>query len=325
MASNGPSNIEKYMLGNMRSPVKNNTQGIFSGLSALSPFKKSNTVSSNVSSSAGNGGIKRIIAYLLAILIVVFVILLFIHFFIKPIFRLRPGAPGIIPVPGGDDGKLFWSKTTPGQILNKDLPIAQQTYGYSINMDMFIENPLQFSSHPRILFNRGADFKDTPSGDTMLGILNNYNLVVGLLPDTNDLIVSVLNKDNNMENIVIPNIQVQEPFRIGIVVMEVALEVYINGHLMKTRSFAAPPKDVKGDIYPASGVELNIAKLRNLKIWSRILTTSEIRYATPSLSSTKDFGAGPMTSSSTCATSDSSRFDKLSVQTTSDSTSSLLS
>ena len=55
-----------------------------------------------------------------------------------------------------------------------------------------------------------------------------------------------------MENIVVPNVPVQQPFRLSMVVMEQALEVYINGKLIKTRAFSAPPKDVKGDIYPAS-------------------------------------------------------------------------
>ena len=169
-------------------------------------------------------------------------------------------------------------------------------------MDVFIQNPLQFARHPRVFFSRGAlnTKMVVPSGDTLLGMYTQYNLVAALLPDTNDLLVSVLNKDHNMENIVIPNVPIQEPFRLGIILMEKALEVYINGHLMKTRTFAAPPLDAKGDILPAQGIEANIVLTRNLKIWSRILTTTEIRYATPSLSSTSNFGATPMpTSTST--------------------------
>jgi hypothetical protein len=152
--------------------------------------------------------------------------------------------------------------------------------------------------------------------------------VAALLPDTNDLIVSVLNKDNNMENVVIPNIPIQEPFRLGIVLMDKALEVYINGHLMKTRTFTAPPMDVLGDIYPATGIESNMALVRNLKIWPRIVTSAEIRYASPSLSTEKEFGAGPMPSSSTSCSSKVgntvNRFTKLSVDTISDTTSNLL-
>jgi hypothetical protein len=258
----------------------------------------------------------------LAIVVIIFVILLFINFFITPIFRLRPGAPGIIPIPGFDDGKLFWNKTTSALILNKDLPIASQYFGYSINLDVFIENPLQFSTSPRVFFSRGAVRKEKSSGDTLLGVLDNYNLVAALLPDTNDLIVSVLNKDNNMENVIISNAPVQEPFRLSIVVMEQALEVYINGKLMKTRHFEAVPKSVLGDIYPASGIESNITKIRNLKIWNRILTTAEIREASPSLSTSTQFGAAAMPSSTSCSSkmvsSVEDRISKLSVDNVSE-------
>ena len=247
--------------------------------------------------------IARVFAYLFSILVVVFIMLLFIHYFIVPVFSFSPGSSGIIPIPGFDVGKLFWDKTNPGQILNKDLPISFLYYNYTLNLDIFIQNPFQFSKYPRILLSRGK--VSTPSvsnssNNTLLSIIDNYNLVIALLPDTNDILVSVLNKDNGMENAIIRNVPIQESFRISVVVMEVALEVYINGHLIKTRQFSAPPKDVKDDIYPASGMEKNIAKLRNLKIWAKLLTVSEIKYATPKLSSDIDFNADQMPSSSTC-------------------------
>jgi hypothetical protein len=221
----------------------------------------------------------------------------------------------MITIPNSDNGKLFWDKINSGEILNKDLPINNLYYNYSMIMDIFIQNPFQFSRYPRVLFSRGAKFKEKPSGDTMLGVMSNYNIVIALLPDTNDLIVSVLNKDNNMENAIVSNIPIQEPFRIGVILMERALEVYLNGHLIKTRQLSSPPKDVKGNIYPSSGIESNIAKIRNLKIWPVILTTSEIRYAKPPMSSVKEFSAKPMPNSSTCASNIMSRFDKLSADT----------
>jgi hypothetical protein len=295
MSNNGPQfNVTKWLQNNVAGSKVSNT--------VKTPninLGKSN--SSTAGSKASTIG--QILAYILAIGVVIMVILLFINYFITPIFRLQPGGPGIIPVPGFDDGKLFWSNTNPGQILNKDLPIVSQYYGYTINLDVFVENPLQFAKTPRIFFSRGAVRREKPTGDTILGALENYNLVAALLPDTNDLIVSVLNKDNNMENIIIPNVPVQEPFRLTMVVMQQALEVYINGRLIKTRKFLSEPRDTKGDIYPAAGIEINAIKVHNLKIWSRILSASEIRDATPKLSSAKDFGAGPMPSSTSCVSS----------------------
>ena len=81
--------------------------------------------------------------------------------------------------------------------------------------------------------------------------------------------------------------------------MEQAMEVYINGHLAKTRKFASPPKDITGDIAGPLGINTNIFKVRNLKIWDRILRTTEIRYAKPPLASSKDFNASAMPGSST--------------------------
>jgi hypothetical protein len=267
--------------------------------SSWSPFGSSTGSSySGPSSSIGQIG-----TYVIAVLIILLVIVLFVHFFITPIFRFRVGdVKGIITIPGFDDGVLFWTNSNVGQIKSIDLPIPQLAFGYSMILDIFIENPMQFSTRPRILFTRGATIRDPMlTGDTLMGMLENYNLAIALLADTNDMLVSVLNKDNNMENVIIPNIPVQEPFRLGVVVMEHALEVYLNGYLMKTRKFLATPKDVKGDIFPASGIQTNLVKLRTLKIWPRVISTGEMRESQPALTSAKSFGASPMPASSTCA------------------------
>jgi hypothetical protein len=239
-------------------------------------------------------------AYLFSIIVVLFIILLFVHYFIAPVFSLHPGAPGIIPVPGWDDGVLFWNKGDTALIKNDSLPISNMYFGYSMIMDLFVENPFQFSKNYRVIFSRGGERLKAPSGDTLLGTLTGYNLAVSLLPDTNDMIVSILNSKNNMENVIISNVPVQQSFRLGIVVMEHALEVYINGELAKTRTFSAMPLDTKGDIQQASGIETNVAKIKNLKIWPRILTTSEIRYAKPALSTSSDFGGGSIPASTAC-------------------------
>jgi len=240
----------------------------------------------------------RMAAYLFSIIVVLFIILLFVHYFITTIFSLHPGAPGIIPVPGWDDGILFWNNGNTSEINNKDLPISESYFGYSMIMDIFVQDPLQFSTNYRILFNRGGERLSSPSGDTLLGTITGYNLAVALLPDTNDMIVSVLNSKNNMENVLISNVPVQQSFRLGIVVMDNALEVYINGELAKTRVFSAPPSATMGTIQgPAS---LNLAKIKNLKIWPRILTTSEIRYAKPAPPTSIDFDPSPIAASTSC-------------------------
>jgi hypothetical protein len=314
-------NAKEYFLGKSGKPSGSNSTSSTSGIlgtSFLTPGASLGStlytgMNSNSSSRLGMY-VKQILSYLFGIAIVIFIIMLFVHFFITPVFSLQPGAPGIFVVPGLDDGVLFWNKSSPGILPNKGLPIQNMDYGYSFIIDFFIENPhVHFSKHPRILFRRGGTLHSKPTGDTLLGLVDNYNVIAALLPDTNDLMISVLNSDNNTENAIISNVPVQEPFRIGVVIMDYAMEVYVNGHLMKTRSFSAVPKSVKGDIYPISGTESSMAKMRNLKIWSRALTSSEIRYAEPSMSTGNDFGSGQMSTTSSCGALDD--FDNVTTDT----------
>jgi len=301
--------LEKYFLGSSSNqsnrsyqPNKSyqpNAPHLF-GRSSFIPYTFT-TLGVNSTSVVGMYA-KQILSYLFGIAIVILIILLFVHFFITPVFSLQPGAPGIFVIPGLDDGVLFWNKSSPTILPNSGLPIQTMDYGYSFIIDIFIENPhVHFSKHPRILFRRGGTLHSSPTGDTLLGLVDNYNMIAALLPDTNDLMISVLNSSNNTENAIISNVPVQESFRIGVVIMDYAMEVYVNGHLMKTRAFSAVPKSVKGDIYPISGAEVSMAKMRNLKIWSRPLTSSEIRYANPAMSTEKDFGSGQMATTSSCS------------------------
>jgi len=263
---------------------------------------------SNGSSETGQSGFARVIAYGLGIIIIVVVIALLIHHFVTPIYTFHPGAPGIITIPGFDDGMLFWNGSGKypalGPIENADLPIVNTFYDYSLIMDIFIQNPMQFSKHPRILFRRGGRLIQGGTGDTLLSIVTEYNLVIALQRDTSDIIISAQNTENQQEDIILYNAPVQEPFRLGIVIMQNAMEAYINGNLMKTQKFHHDLKTVKNDINVASGVELNIAKIQNLKIWNRSLSSPEIRAAKPPMATAASFGATSIPSSTSCPTTE---------------------
>ena len=159
---------------------------------------------------------------------------------------------------------------------------------------MFIENPIQISNNPRIIFTRGGvPMTNSVKANTILSVLKTYNVAVALQSDTTDLIVSVLDTNTNSQDIIINNIPIQTPFRLGIVLMNTALEVYLNNKLVNTKTLLVPPKSVTGDIIPSS----TLVKMKNLKIWKRVLSTSEIIHATPNTTSASDFGAGPIPSS----------------------------
>lgn len=296
-------NVSEYNLGKWVTSKVNQVKNFASSSTSSysSPFNNIRTPSLNSGDySEWYAMAGRIASYLFAI---VFVIIL-ISLFVTPIIKLRPGDPGLIYIPLREDGVLFWEKGKANDIENKDLPIREMTYDYSLFVDVFIQDPNAFSRNIRMILSRGADYRPTPSSSMIpTELLQNYNLMAGLMPDTNDLIVSVLNKDSNSENVMIQNVPIQEPFRLGIVVMQNTLEVYINGKLMKTRTFVSPPKDVKGDLAGGIGKDVMVAKLRNLKIWPRILKTSELRDSPPRLSTREEMSPSdaPATSNGTCA------------------------
>jgi len=101
--------------------------------------------------------------------------------------------------------------------------------------------------------------------------------------------VSVLDTAANPVNIIIPNIPVQTPFRIGCVLMDTAFEVYLNGKLVQTSTIKKGINANKGLFQgpkqgSGSGSNMtDIARVGNLNIWPRVALPSELRYAQPSL------------------------------------------
>jgi hypothetical protein len=84
--------------------------------------------------------------------------------------------------------------------------------------------------------------------------------------------------------------------------MENALEVYLNGNLVKTRKYDYNIQSVTGPIDSALPEQSTIALFPLLKVWNRILTTSEMRYAKPDLDVIAPLGALSMPSTSSCFT-----------------------
>jgi hypothetical protein len=74
----------------------------------------------------------------------------------------------------------------------------------------------------------------------------------------------------------------------------------MNGHLVKTRKYDYNIQSVTGPIDSATPQESTIVLFPLLKIWNRILSTSEMRYAKPDLNAIAPLGALPMPSTSSC-------------------------
>ena len=236
-----------------------------------------------------------ILGYVIGVVVILVVILLIVNYTITPIFRLYPGGPGYIPIPGGDTSQVFWKQGSgKPAIFSPFFDISTNVVAipsqWSFSLDIDITNPMHISQSPRILFHRGPaiDISGTPpegNTTTIKGLLGNYNVAFALLPDTTDLVVSVLNSSMGMENVIIPNVPVQTPFRVGVILSDTAMEVYLNGLLQRTRTFESgtTPLKATGMFYPPQGINAEIAKVANLHLWNSVISPSQMRYATPGL------------------------------------------
>jgi hypothetical protein len=235
--------------------------------------------------SLTKGSILQYVGYIVAILIVLLAILLFVHFLITPIFQFTPGGPGVIPVPGANDGMVYWKTYPNDPVLDASGAIlGNQSANWSMSLDLFIAEPLQFNSgQERTIFERSTRL-----------LADAYNLRISLMPDTTDLRVSTLNSSRNEEYVIITNVPVQTPFRLGVVLLDTVMEVYVNGRLYKTVPLSAPVLNEGGGIRGPQGDMATLAKVKNLILWKRPITPSEMRYARPAIASVSDFGTSTM-------------------------------
>lgn len=246
--------------------------------------------------------IGQYLMYFISILVVLFAILMFIHYFITPIWQLNPGGSGIIPLPGFNDAKVYWTNVKDEQPLY-DLTggIAPTASNWSMSLDIFISDAIGHVSSPRILFARypsSVGPVPVPTSSIFLtDSLSEYNIAMALMPSTNDLIVSTMNVNNNSEDVIIPNVPIQKPFRIGVILFNTMMEVYVNGMLYKTKQFSAPIKTIDGVFRPTPSSNINnTVKVKNLIIWKRTVTASEMRYAKPTLADASEFDPSSMES-----------------------------
>jgi hypothetical protein len=255
-----------------------------------------NTIKSGTSENIG-----QYIMYFVSILVVLFGILTFINYFITPIWQLNPGGPGVIPIPGFNDSKVYWTNVNDQNIIpDASSIIGTSTSNWSMSLDIFISQPNINDSRPRIIFTRSnLGAINLRSSLVISESINSYNIAIATIPNTNDLVISTLNSNRNPEDVVIPNVPVQKPFRIGVILFDRMMEVYVNGMLFSTRQFSAPIMPVRGNFMPkpSSNVQRSIG-IKNLILWRRAISPSEMRYAKPPLADGSSFDTEQPTSNS---------------------------
>jgi hypothetical protein len=268
--------------------------GLYDNIGKQFKFGSSNpydlaSYSSGYSISANIGSI---LVYLGIIGIILVVILILIHYTLYPIFSLQPGDPGMIRIPGFMDSQVFWkpssTTTTFTDLSDTATKIQTNTYNWSMTLDIAIQNPyVSLNNGYSVIFSRGGTVNPQAIANSSIkGSISNYNVAIALAPGNTDLIVSVLNSDGNPDNILIPNVPVKDPFRIGIVMLSTVFEVYLNGKLVRTRRYTSgSPGNYAGPFRPPTGNVAKSVKIGNLILWNRIASAGNIRYAKPDLMS----------------------------------------
>jgi len=158
-------------------------------------------------------------------------------------------------------------------------------------LDIQVDNPTSNTNTPRILLLRGEEQKPFnatyTANSTILDIVPNFNTAIYLDRLTNDLNISVqttnpssssTEKQTLLENIKIMNIPVRKSVRIGVMIASGVFEVYINGYLVRSKTFTSPIREISGNFYPPSDtIQSNTARVKNLRIWNRTLSPAEFR------------------------------------------------
>jgi hypothetical protein len=238
-----------------------------------------------------NSGVIQYLFYFIMLTIIILLVLVLVHYLVTPIFITKPGAKGYIPLPGSDDSAVYWKTaqdTVP--ISDTSTPIGNSIQNYSFTLDIQVDNPTANTQSPRVLLVRGPQLKSFTGiytdQDTIQRVISDFNVIVYLDRMTNDLNVCVqttsgsgTNQTVFLENILVPNLPVRKTVRLGVMVGNKVLEVYINGWLARSITYSNSLKAVVGDFQPPLGnVVATTARVRNLRLWNRILSPAEFRH-----------------------------------------------
>lgn len=258
----------------------------------------------NVMPSIGNNAgvgpatgltIGKAVLAILSMLLIVGIFLTLVHFFITPIFKFKPGDKGIIPINVKPDSTVYWQGTATDPISMKDSAISNSAAEYSMTLDIFMNNPTQFAKNKgfRPVFVRSAKTEYTGPGEP---VVNNpqtffqqfgqeYNLAIYFDKDTNDLIVSTTTVQRDQISVRVENVPVRKSFRIGVVVGNTVMDVYMNGRLYRSVVYNAMPVSISSPtIMGPDPILGSMVQVRLLQLWSRPLEPGALRDMIPALS-----------------------------------------
>jgi hypothetical protein len=244
------------------------------------------------------------------------IVLLVVHYWVKPIFNFHPDSGGIIPVPfTGDAGATtVWNdKNDRADIVlsDKAIPLRGIAYDYAFTLDMLIVDPMVANDmyRPILLRSSAADAMPEPtrvdenSGKTLSQVLGNHNIGITMDTGKNNLIIStttVRGTATAMDSITVQNVPIRKPFTLGVVVGSKYMEVYMNGKLIRSKTFNAVVGNYIGTVKCFKPALASFVKIRNFRIWGNAVSPAVMRsVAVPTLT---DFGNISFTSTLTPTT-----------------------
>lgn len=232
-------------------------------------------------------GFVRILMYFLAGLLALGIILLAVDQMVTPIFQKGPGGGGYIAMPGSDLTQVYWLGLSDVNNIVVGVPppnssrsiksvevLEGQAY-YSITMDVMIANEYPQDIGPlnqRIFF-------------VMSQTVDDPSLQVSLDNGKNTVYITCFDSNGLQQSLVIDNVPIHTPFRIGITMSTFAMEAYLNGLLVKTRQLDAVPKiPATGDkIFATGNIRLNDKvtsrgiNVLNVRCFGYIATAAEMK------------------------------------------------
>lgn len=246
---------------------------------------------------ASNVGLTTYIWPAITTLFLLFIILLVVHYTITPIFTFSIGDKGYIPLVRTNDGQLVWTKGPVAADLSANV-MRILPNSFTVQMDVYVENQTTLGSYDRILFYRAMRPVIPDNTNTIMKQYEESNVLVRLLPNTNDLVVSAitLRDTTNLETATLEstptilNVPVRQPFRITFILLPNTLEVYLNGRLFGTKTFRYSLKSSAAYFFGPPNAYRDSVRIMNVQYWDRALSSVEVRNAGPALPDISLFG-----------------------------------
>ena len=241
-------------------------------------------------------GFVRILMYVIAGILLIGIMLLGVDQWITPVFQRSPGAPGYIPIPGTDTSQVFWKDSTMikditvGPVATVDTPAGkirplsvtniEGAPSYSITLDITIndEYPQDIPTAPasnylargrRVFFIISNDSDGTTQPILEISLDNSLNKIYIISYNTAS--------STREETVVIDNVPIHAPFRIGATISTRMLEGYLNGLLVRSKNLIYPPTPPPSGFKIFDPLNIKIGTGGSAKVLSKGISVLNVR------------------------------------------------